>query len=206
MADQASTSQSVPACPTPVHCMLHLSHCAFHPLAIAIAISAYALHAAHSTHCQTPNTPLLVSTRVSNHCPWLAPPTSHHLCNQCLCFPFYPPPSCCIASSKLILRVKALRPRTPSLAPSPSSPERPTCNLDQYQCSCNRLQLPNSASDAFDSSFGPAAAGVCVHHLKRRKTSIDVSFLRIFYASRGEWPTHESTANEAIHELGAYRD
>ena len=32
------------------------------------------------------------------------------------------------------------------------------------------------------------------------------SILMVFSSSRGQWPTHESTANEATHELGGYRD
>ena len=41
---------------------------------------------------------------------------------------------------------------------------------------------------------------VCVEHLNRCKTSSAV------LVCRGQWPTHESTANEATHELGGYRD
>ena len=52
-------------------------------------------------------------------------------------------------------------------------------------------------SDAFHIRIRKDCSEQCVNHLKRCKTS---------KFGRGQWPTHESTANEATHELGGYRD
>ena len=47
---------------------------------------------------------------------------------------------------------------------------------------------------------------VCVCVCESPSVSKSFCFRRIIHQSRGQWPIHESIANEATHELGGYHD
>ena len=79
-------------------------------------------------------------------------------------------------------------------------------------CTCDAFHISNSIRCFW------ASVCVCVYvwNIWRDVKLLTCTFVNLhlfnsaetsfFHFSRGQWPTHESTANEATHELGGYRD